>query len=62
MSHQDLPPDKKTDLNFTLIGEAFRLMLGLVVVTRLCLPMFGGRLVHLGYGHRLGRRIALGVS
>ncbi len=61
-AHLDFLPEKQTDFIFTLIGEEFGLVGGLVVMGLLCLIVLGGMLIALRCRHQFGRLVALGIA
>jgi rod shape determining protein RodA len=60
--HLDFLPEKQTDFIFTMIGEEFGLVGGLVVMALLCLIVLGGMLIALRCRHQYGRLLALGIA
>jgi len=60
--HLDFLPEKQTDFIFTMIGEEFGLVGGLVVLGLLTLIIIGGMLIALRCRHQFGRLVALGIS
>jgi rod shape determining protein RodA len=60
--HLDFLPEKQTDFIFTMIGEEFGFVGGLVVMVLLGLIIIGGMLIALRCRHQFGRLVALGIS
>jgi len=60
--HLDFLPEKQTDFIFTMIGEEFGFVGGLVVMGLLALIIIGGMLIALRCRHQFGRLVALGIS
>ncbi|WP_428483429.1 rod shape-determining protein RodA [Rhodopila sp.] len=60
--HLDFLPEKQTDFIFTMIGEEFGLVGGLVVMGLLCLIILGGMLIAIRCRNQFGRLVALGIS
>jgi rod shape determining protein RodA len=60
--HLDFLPEKQTDFIFTMIGEEFGFVGGVVVMGLLCLIVLGGMLIALRCRHQFGRLVALGIS
>jgi rod shape determining protein RodA len=60
--HLDFLPEKQTDFIFTMIGEEFGLVGGLVVMALLCLIMLGAMAIALRCRHQYGRLLALGIA
>jgi rod shape determining protein RodA len=61
-SHLDFLPEKQTDFIFTMIGEEFGFVGGVVVMGLLCLIVVGGMLIALRCRHQFGRLVALGIA
>jgi rod shape determining protein RodA len=55
-------PEKETDFIFTMIGEEFGFVGGVVVMGLLCLIVLGGMLIALRCRHQFGRLVALGIA
>jgi rod shape determining protein RodA len=60
--HLDFLPEKQTDFIFTMIGEEFGFVGGVVVMGLLCLIVLGGMLIALRCRHQFGRLVALGIA
>jgi rod shape determining protein RodA len=60
--HLDFLPEKQTDFIFTMIGEEFGFVGGVVVMGLLCLIVVGGMLIALRCRHQFGRLVALGIA
>jgi rod shape determining protein RodA len=60
--HLDFLPEKQTDFIFTMIGEEFGFVGGVVVMGLLCLIVIGGMLIALRCRHQFGRLVALGIA
>ncbi len=60
--HLDFLPEKQTDFIFTMIGEEFGFVGGVVVMALLCLIVIGGMLIALRCRHQFGRLVALGIA
>jgi len=60
--HLDFLPEKQTDFIFTMIGEEFGLVGGLVVMGLLCLIILGAMLIALRCRNQFGRLVALGIG
>jgi rod shape determining protein RodA len=61
-AHLDFLPEKQTDFIFTIIGEEFGFVGGLVVMALLGLIILGGMLIALRCRNQFGRLVALGIS
>jgi rod shape determining protein RodA len=61
-AHLDFLPEKQTDFIFTIIGEEFGFVGGMVVMGLLALIIIGGMLIALRCRHQFGRLVALGIS
>jgi rod shape determining protein RodA len=60
--HLDFLPEKQTDFIFTMIGEEFGFVGGLVVIGVLSLIIIGGMLIALRCRHQFGRLVGLGIA
>jgi rod shape determining protein RodA len=60
--HLDFLPEKQTDFIFTMIGEEFGLVGGMVVMGLLLLIVLGGMLIALRCRNQFGRLVALGIA
>jgi rod shape determining protein RodA len=60
--HLDFLPEKQTDFIFTMIGEEFGLVGGLVVMALLGLIVVGAMAIALRCRHQYGRLLALGIA
>jgi rod shape determining protein RodA len=60
--HLDFLPEKQTDFIFTMIGEEFGLVGGLVVMALLGLIVLGAMAIALRCRHQYGRLLALGIA
>ena len=60
--HLNFLPEKQTDFIFTMIGEEFGLVGGLVAMGLLALIVLGGMAIALNCRHQFGRLVALGIS
>ena len=60
--HLDFLPEKQTDFIFTMIGEEFGFVGGIVVLGLLGLIILGGMLIALRCRHQFGRLVGLGVA
>ncbi len=60
--HLDFLPEKQTDFIFTMIGEEFGFVGGVLVMVLLGLIVVGGMLIALRCRHRFGRLVALGIA
>jgi rod shape determining protein RodA len=60
--HLDFLPEKQTDFIFTMIGEEFGFVGGIVIIGLLGLIIVGGMLIALRCRHQFGRLVALGIS
>jgi len=60
--HLNFLPEKQTDFIFTMIGEEFGLVGGLIVMGLLGLIVLGGMLIALRCRNQFGRLVALGIS
>ncbi len=60
--HLNFLPEKQTDFIFTMIGEEFGLIGGLVIMGLLMLIVLGGMAIGLHCRHQFGRLVALGIS
>ncbi len=60
--HLDFLPEKQTDFIFTMIGEEFGLVGGLVVLALLGLIVLGAMAIALRCRHQYGRLLALGIA
>jgi rod shape determining protein RodA len=61
-AHLDFLPEKQTDFIFTIIGEEWGFVGGIVVMALLGLIIIGGMLIALRCRHQFGRLVALGIS
>ena len=61
-AHLDFLPEKQTDFIFTMFGEEFGLVGGLLLMGLLCLITLGGMAIALRCRHQFGRLLALGLS
>jgi rod shape determining protein RodA len=61
-AHLDFLPEKQTDFIFTIVGEEFGFVGGLVVMALLGLIIVGGMLIALRCRHQFGRLVALGIA
>ncbi|HEX4369091.1 MAG TPA: rod shape-determining protein RodA [Rhodopila sp.] len=61
-AHLDFLPEKQTDFIFTIIGEEWGFVGGVVVMALLALIIIGGMLIALRCRHQFGRLVALGIS
>jgi rod shape determining protein RodA len=61
-AHLDFLPEKQTDFIFTLFGEEFGLVGGLLLIGLLGLITLGGMAIGLRCRHQFGRLLALGIS
>jgi rod shape determining protein RodA len=61
-AHLDFLPEKQTDFIFTIIGEEWGFVGGIVVMGLLALIILGGMLIALRCRHQFGRLVALGIS
>jgi rod shape determining protein RodA len=60
--HLDFLPEKQTDFIFTMIGEEFGFVGGIVVLGLLGLIILGGMLIALRCRHQFGRLVGLGIA
>jgi rod shape determining protein RodA len=60
--HLDFLPEKQTDFIFTMIGEEFGFVGGVVLMALLGLIVLGGMLVALRCRNQFGRLVALGIA
>jgi rod shape determining protein RodA len=60
--HLDFLPEKQTDFIFTMIGEEFGLVGGLVVLALLGLIVLGAMAIALRCRHQYGRLLGLGIA
>lgn len=60
--HLDFLPEKQTDFIFTIIGEEFGFVGGIIVIALLCLIILGGMYIALRCRHQFGRLVALGIA
>jgi rod shape determining protein RodA len=58
----DFLPEKQSDFIFTVVGEEFGLVGGLVVMALLLLIILGGMLIALRCRNQFGRLVALGIA
>jgi rod shape determining protein RodA len=61
-AHLDFLPEKQTDFIFTIVGEEWGFVGGIVVMGLLALIILGGMLIALRCRHQFGRLVALGIS
>ncbi len=61
-AHLDFLPEKQTDFIFTIIGEEWGFVGGIVVIGLLGLIILGGMLIALRCRNQFGRLVALGIS
>jgi rod shape determining protein RodA len=61
-AHLDFLPEKQTDFIFTIIGEEWGFVGGIIVMALLGLIIIGGMLIALRCCHQFGRLVALGIS
>jgi rod shape determining protein RodA len=61
-AHLDFLPEKQTDFIFTIVGEEWGFVGGIVVMALLGLIILGGMLIALRCRHQFGRLVALGIS
>jgi rod shape determining protein RodA len=60
--HLDFLPEKQTDFIFTMIGEEFGFVGGIVLMGLLALIVLGGMLTALRCRNQFGRLVAVGIS